>query len=254
MLDFLLKLKMRNDVLFYFGLINLLLAIAFIVFTKVSVTQVSGANAWFKPFKFAASIGLYSWTMAWFCFYLKDFNLSAYSWTIVVLFGFEIIYIALQAARGQLSHFNISSGFYSAMFAMMGVVASVITLYTAYICVLFFTQSFADLPKYYVVSIQLALLIFIVFSFEGFVMGSRMSHTIGAADGSGGLPVLNWSTKYGDPRVSHFIGMHALQVLPLASYYLLKNTWLTIALGVLYAALAVFTLVQALGGRPLVRM
>jgi hypothetical protein len=45
--------------------------------------------------------------------------------------------------------------------------------------------------------------------------------------------------------------MHALQVLPVLSFYLLKNTKATIIAAVLYCFLAVFTLVQALQGKPL---
>jgi hypothetical protein len=45
--------------------------------------------------------------------------------------------------------------------------------------------------------------------------------------------------------------MHALQVLPIAFYYLLRNTKATIAFSILYGLLAVFTLIQALQGRSL---
>jgi len=46
--------------------------------------------------------------------------------------------------------------------------------------------------------------------------------------------------------------MHALQVLPfLVAFYLLKNTKATILVGSLYTLLAIFTLIQALQGKPL---
>jgi hypothetical protein len=119
--------------------------------------------------------------------------------------------------------------------------------------VLFFNRDFPDLPDYYVWAIRLGILLFVIFSLEGFVMGSRMSHTIGGPDGEEGLPFLNWSRKYGDPRVAHFIGMHALQLLPILSYYVLKNVKLTIVVSILYALMALYVLAQAFLGKPFIR-
>jgi hypothetical protein len=45
--------------------------------------------------------------------------------------------------------------------------------------------------------------------------------------------------------------MHAMQVLPILAFYLLKNTKATIVLAILYALLAVFTLAKALKGKPM---
>jgi hypothetical protein len=253
-MNFIETLKLRNETLFAFGLICLIVACLFLVLTRLTDTQVMGVNAWYKPFKFALSTTLYSWAMAWFCHYLPSVNIQLFNWSVIILLGFEVVYIALQAGRGQLSHYNISSPIYGALYSMMALAASLVTLYTAYIGVLFFTRDFPDLPAYYVWAIRLGVVIFVVFSFQGFLMGSRMTHTIGGADGGEGLPILNWSTKYGDPRIAHFIGMHALQILPILSFYLLKDVKLTLLVGFLYAALAVFTLVQALQGKPFTRL
>ncbi|MAD29604.1 MAG: hypothetical protein CMC00_01060 [Flavobacteriaceae bacterium] len=252
MVSFIQELKLRNEHLFYFGVFCIILSIVCIVLTKTTSTQVQGVNAWFKPLKFAISIGLFSWTMAWYCHYLLDFNVTPFNWTVITLFGFELVYIIFQASKGQLSHFNISTPIHSLLYSLMGLIAALITLYTAYIGFLFFTQSFPNLPVYYVWSIRLGILIFVIFSFEGGLMGSRMNHSVGAINDNSNWWIIGWSKTVGDLRVSHFIGMHALQLLPLLSFYVFRNTKITIIISVFYGLLATSTLVQALNGKPLI--
>jgi hypothetical protein len=189
--------------------------------------------------------------MAWYCFYLPNFNSTLFNLSTILLLSFEIIYIAIQASKGQISHYNISTPTYSFLYSMMALAASIVTLYTAYIGYLFFTTEFPTLPNYYVWAIRFSILIFVVFSFEGFVMGSRMNHSVGALNDNSNLLIIGWSKTVGDLRVAHFIGMHSLQVLPVLAYYVLKNAKATFVLALLYFILAAFTLSQALKGRPL---
>lgn len=253
MFNFIQNLILRNPTLFYFGLICLVAAIVFLVLTRTTKTKVLNVNAWYKPFKFAFSTFLYAWAMAWYCYYLSDFNISIFNWSIIILLGFEIIYIAIQANKGQLSHFNLTTPFYATMYSLMAIAATLVTIYTAYIAVLFFNSDFPDLPEYYLWSIRLGLIIFVIFSFQGFLMGSTLNHSVGAKNDNSNMFIVGWSKKVGDLRVAHFIGMHALQVLPFISYYILKNTTLTIVVSLLYAALALFTLIQALQSKPLIK-
>jgi len=250
---FLQELKYRNIELFTFGWVCLALACLFLVFSYTSNIQVNGTNAWFKPFKFAASTVFYSWTMAWFCSYLPQFNTSRFSWAVIILLGFEIVYITLQAAKGKTSHFNVGTPFYSFMYSMMALAASLVSIYTAYVAFLFFQNTFPELPNYYVWAIRLSLVMFVIFSFEGFIMGSRLTHTVGAIHEGRSLPILGWSLKYGDLRISHFLGMHAIQILPILSFYVFRNTSFTIVASIFYFCLTSFTLIQALQAKPLFR-
>ncbi len=253
MKEFIIELKTRNEILFYFGLLCFAFAILFLVFAKTSNTQVYNVNAWYKPFKFAFSTFLFSWAMAWYCAYLSNFNINYYNWTVIILLSFEITYIAIMAGKGQTSHYNLSTPFYSAMFSMMALAATLVTLYTAYVGYLFFKQSFPDLPDYYVWAIRLSVVIFVIFSFQGFAMGARMSHSVGLENDNSDLFIFGWSKTVGDLRVAHFIGMHALQVIPIVSHYILKNTKATLLLVLLYFFLALYTLIQALIGKPLLK-
>ena len=250
-LGFAKELKIRNEHLFYFGLLCFILSIVLIILTRTSASQVQGINSWYKPFKFAISIGLFAWTMAWYCHYLSNFNPTSFNWTVIILFGFELVYITFQASKGQLSHFNFDTPLYSILYSLMGLAAGIVTLYTAYIGFLFFTQSFPNLPSHYIWAIRLGILIFVVFSFEGALMSSQMSHSIGAINDNSNWWIIGWSKTVGDLRVSHFIGMHALQLLPFLSFYIFKDTKATIIISLLYAALATTTLVQALDGKPI---
>jgi len=253
-MNFFEALQAKNAALAIFGYSCLLGALLCGVLAYTTNIQVNNINAFIKPTKFFLSIAVYAFTMGWYCSYLPQFNTSLFNTVVIVLLGFEVIYISIQAARGMLSHFNIANTFYSAMYMLMAFAATAVTLYTAYIGYLFFIHSFTELPAYYVWAIRLSIILFVAFALEGFVMGSRLSHSIGGPDGSKGIWFLNWSRTLGDARVAHFIGMHALQIIPLLSYYIIKNTKGTIVICLLYTCLALYTLLQALKGKPLMQL
>lgn len=248
------ELYTRNPALAVFGWICLGGALFCIIMTQVNDTQVLGINAWIKPLKFFASITVFVWSMAWYMDYLPDqWHVKPYSWLTIVVLAFELVWISYQASRGQLSHFNVSSPLNGTMFALMGIAIAIMTLYTAYIGILFFRYDFPTLPVAYLWGIRLGIIVFVIFAFEGFLMGSNLAHTVGAPDGGPGLPLVNWSITAGDLRVAHFVGMHALQVLPLLGFYLVHSVRGIIIVGLIYLFLAGGILFQALMGIPIVR-
>jgi len=48
-------------------------------------------------------------------------------------------------------------------------------------------------------------------------MGSRLSHSVGTDLGNG-IPFLGWNKDGGDLRILHFLGIHALQILPFIGF------------------------------------
>jgi hypothetical protein len=84
------------------------------------------------------------------------------------------------------------------------------------------------------------------------------AHTVGAVDGGPGIPVTGWSREHGDLRVPHFVGIHAVQAVPLLAWLIgaggsaaWKRRAPVIAAAGYYALFAVL-LLQALNGHPLV--
>ncbi|HYF30084.1 MAG TPA: hypothetical protein VD993_03095 [Chitinophagaceae bacterium] len=250
---FLTTLRTRNPLLYYFGWLNLLGALVCGIMIFVNDVQVLGINAWIKPMKFFVSIAIFSWTMGWYLAYLKrPVAANAYSIMVILVLTFEMAVIVWQAANGRLSHFNISTPLYSLLFQLMGIAITILGVWTAYICYLFFRLKAIDLSPAYLWGIRLGILFFVIFSFEGAIMAAQLRHTVGAPDGSPGLPVVNWSRQYGDLRIAHFVGMHALQVLPLAGYFIFRRLPGLILFSVLYFALALGMTIMALKGIPLI--
>lgn len=249
---FLAMLKSRNAVLYWFGLFCLIGGAFCVGLTLATTGQVLGINAFIKPAKFFVSTGIVCWTMAWILPLLNQpRTAAAYAWMVVSVMTFELGAVVVQAARGKLSHFNVSSATDALLFSAMGIAITVFTGWTAYIGALFFTRKTIAIPASYLWGIRLGILLFVIFAFEGFLMAGRLSHTVGAADGGAGLPITNWSTRYGDLRIAHFFGMHALQLFPLFGYYVARRPRQVVLLASFYFLLVTLLLMQALAGKPL---
>jgi hypothetical protein len=254
------ELARRSAALTGLGLVQFALLLVLVVLVVVDDRQITGLNRWIKPAKFAASVGVYAWTLAWYLGYLKDNLTSARVVGRAVAFGMylEMACVMLQAIRGRASHFNQETAFDGAVFSLMGIFIVVNTLLVIYTLILF-CVSRVELPSPYLWGIRLGMLLFIVSGLQGFVMTVHGGHTIGLPDGGPGLPILNWSTAGGDLRVAHFVGLHALQVIPLAGYVLSRRastplfspTGWTAVVALVYLLVVTALFVQAMRGQPL---
>lgn len=237
--------------------------------------QVTGAPAWLKPAKFAASIAIYTLSLAWVFSYLTDWPRTrrAVSWVTAIALVLEIVIIDLQAWRGVASHFNVGTALDGALFSIMGTAIVVQTLAAAVAAFALWRQRFADPAMGW--ALRLGLTISVVGALSAGLMLRPTSaqltqaaqgrpvtigaHTVGAPDGGPGLPGTGWSRSHGDLRIGHFIGLHALQLLPLLAMGLAARRWpveqrtrLVLTASASYFALFALLIWQAMRGISIV--
>jgi hypothetical protein len=192
--------------------------------------QVTGTDVWFKPLKFALSTGIYSLALAWLIGRLptgtRMSRIARAAGTIsAVGLAVELAIINGFALVGQTSHFNVTTPFHAAMWGLMAVSIVIVWSMTFLVGILLFRAPLGDSAR--TLAIRAGVVIALIGMGLAFLMTGPTSgqlsdyqgivgaHTVGVADGGPGLPLLGWSTVGGDLRIPHFVGMHALQVLPL---------------------------------------
>ncbi|KRC47135.1 hypothetical protein ASE16_17495 [Leifsonia sp. Root227] len=243
----------------------------------VDQRQVLGVDTWLKPLKFSLSILLYSVTWAWLIAHLPRFRRLAHSAGTVIAVSLIVEQVAIvgAAAVGTTSHFNVSNGVSAAVWGIMAVSITVLYVGTFLTTIAVF---FLRLPTASTtLAVRAGAAIAIVGMGLAYLMtgptaaqlhdfqGIAGAHTVGLADGGPGLPLLGWSTVGGDLRIPHFVGMHALQLLPLFAIALgwLGRRWravaddrvrlrLVVVATVVYAAVVTLVTFQALAGQSIV--
>ncbi len=237
-----------------------------------------GEPIWLKPVKFAVSIAIYAFTLAWLMSLLrKRSRLVWWMGTVIsATMVIEMVVIIGQAARGTRSHFNNLTAFDSRLYQIMGMSIVIAWLANLVIGIAVLRQRFAAPSTLW--AIRLGLIVALGGMAVAFFMTAPTeaqlavmqaggdspsigAHTVGVPDGGPGMPITHWSTVAGDLRVPHFIGIHALQALPLLALLLRRwfsrwdevvRTRLVLVAGAGYFGLLVLTTWQALRGQSLI--
>lgn len=203
------------------GLLHWIVLLFVLVAMYFDQRELLGVNIWLKPAKFLASAAIYLWTIGWLLNYVEApiVARSSVGTLMSLILLLENVAIAGQALRGERSHFNVTSALNGAVFSIMGIMIVINTILLVVLLWWFMTNA-APMPAGALWGCRLGVLLAVLASIEGGYMAQAMAHTVGMKDGGPGIPVLNWSTVAGDLRISHFIGLHGLQVLPLGGFLL----------------------------------
>ncbi len=260
---------------FFSGAVIVVAAIGLLIDPRV----ITGAPAWLKPAKFGLSVLIYVLSIAWMVRDLPSTRaLRVAVSAIGILLIAEMFVVCLQAARGTTSHFNVDTPLDTAIFSGMGFGIATVWIASAVVLWQHLRSTPADRAMAWALRFGLALNILgagigwtMTRPFPGQIEAMQSgvrprivgAHTVGGPDGGAGMPITRWSTAHGDLRVAHFVGMHALQLLPLLLLGLrrfrgtrddrVERSTLSIAT-VGYLALVMALLAQAMSGNPFVSL
>ena len=221
-------------------LLNLALIPVVLAAALLDPVQITGVNGWIKPLKFTISVAIYCSTFLWLLTYVRRGRrwVGAVASVTGLMLILEIGLILMQVIRRTGSHFNTATPIDSAVFSAMGAMITLLALMNLVAAIWLSLQKMED--PVFAAGVRWGVWL----SFAGMIIAFLMTtptaaqlanaqsgapmtltgaHSVGVADGGPGLPVLGWSTVAGDLRVAHFVGLHALQVLPILGWWLSRG-------------------------------
>lgn len=243
-----------------------------------------GESVWVKVFKFAFAFFAYNLTLAWLIGHMT--RARRFGWWAGTAFAFlsvpEVGVIAMAASLGTYSHFNstdslsnliVQSAFEYGVpfFLVINLAMGIVVLWqrigdravTAVIRWGLLLSSLGMIAAFFILAVAEQRRR-VVEDAYGNAVELSAGHGVGDPDGKGML-LTGWSVTGGDMRVPHFIGLHGIQVLIVASLVLgalaVRFAWLrgdrtrariVHSLGLGYLGVFATTVWQAARGQSLV--
>jgi hypothetical protein len=220
-------------------------------------------NVWVKPLKFEIALAIYLATLAWFAGWLPESVVRSrwhrvYSVLVVLCIAAEMIWIGGAAAFGVASHFNSSSASMITLYAIMGVLAVLLTSMSLTYGIIFLRDRASRLDPAFRLSVGIGLIAtFVLTVMVAGYMSSNGSHFIGGNQSDAeGFPLMGWARDGGDLRVAHFFATHAMHFIPavgfIASTLLAAPAARLAVLGITagYVGLVGYAFIEGLLGGP----
>jgi len=243
-------IRARHPVFFSNAMAMAGIALACTLLALLDPRLIGTASVWAKPAKFAASFALWLATLAWLwpamapearAGRLVRWGVPA---MLVAAWG-EMAWIGLRAAFGLPSHFA-QTPLAAFMYGLMGVGATLLVLLLAGFGALMLWHRAPAVTDAWRRAAGLGLVLGgVLGGLAGWVISVNGSPFVGGQ--AGHWPPFYWSADGGDLRVAHFVGMHAMQIVPLAGWWLGRPGLLAAATVMPVLTAAAFW--QALAGR-----
>jgi len=210
--------------LFWLAVISAVGAVVLVPLWIFDARELGGVSVWEKPLKFFVSSAIFSFTFSW----LSSFITKGSRWVkvaglfIAISLAVELVLVAVMAALGTTSHFNVSTPTAIVIWSLMATFISIVLFATLFLSITILLQKQQEF------NLKLTLVLGSLNTAIGMGLAYLMTqptatqlanyqgiagaHAVGVSDGGPGLPFLGWSTVAGDLRVGHFFGLHSIQV------------------------------------------
>ena len=226
--------------------------------------QFLGENVWLKPIKFQIALTLYLLTLAFFARWLPAGmtarrSYRVYSGLVIFAIVAELIWVSGAAMYGTASHFNVTNPLMQGIYALMGLLAVLLTSATLVHGIAIWRNPRTGLPPALHLSIALGLAL--TFGLTVMVAGTMASfpgHLVGTPVTGATVPIIGWSREVGDLRAPHFLATHAMHAVPVAGLLAAALLPARLALPavwgftVLFTAIITASFAGALAGLPLI--
>ncbi len=259
-----LRMLVRDEavLIFFTAILAAMMVPAFFAYL-VETRTFNGINVWIKPLKFMSSAAIFLATLALFMPFLdrsqrERKSVNAAVWIISVFLLLEILYITFRASRAEASHFNRENIIGIVLYAWMGATILISTVLSGWIGWLILKSKDAIARPELRYAIGVGLVVGTALgSLTAIYMSTQTGHWVGGVrNDAGGSFFFGWSRTGGDLRVAHFIGLHAMQGIPLIGWLVSFVSTATVkpavtASAVLWVLVTAATFAQALYERSL---
>jgi hypothetical protein len=187
-----------------------------LVWMAAGMPSLVGPVTWRKPIVFGLSLAVLSWSLAWVLRHLPDDRgIRRQTAALIALLSVELLLIDLQQWRGVGSHFNVATPLDTAIFNAMGLLIVLAAAILAWWTWRLMRRPRRDLPAEHLAAARAGMVLLGVGNLIGIALaawGSTMLATTGQVPSSLGAA--------GNPKLTHALALHGLQVLPMLAWWL----------------------------------
>lgn len=198
-----------------------ILAFVPIIFALMQIDDrmTDGQNVWLKPLKFHVSLGTYSLTLAFFSAWMSEKGRNSFiQRSIVFWFAlamiFETIWLLSASAQGIRSHFNDDGGLYTILYPISGLFAIILVLAALVMGISVLRARKEANNEGLAEAIGWGLILTFVLTAVTVSPLTSPFADLGGSKSGYNEGIFGWRMEGGDLRAAHFLGTHALHVVP----------------------------------------